>query len=243
MAHTLVNRWARLLADTLFPQQCLLCRLPSASHLPLCGCCAAQLVPNHPCCPCCALPLATPGGGLCSACTQRPPALDRVLAPYVYEPCLGYLIGQWKFQRQRHLSGLLAELWLAAVDPPQDRDLLLPVPMHWRRLLQRGFNQATLLARALQHCDSALQRLPVAERTLRRPRAVPAQSTLTAQQRLHNLRDAFSLRAPVQGRRIALVDDVMTTGATAETIARLLKDAGADDVQLWCIARTPPPAT
>jgi ComF family protein len=238
-----VNRWARRFADTLFPQQCLLCRLPSASRLPLCDRCAGQLALNHPCCLCCALPLATLSDGLCGACTQRPPALDRVLAPYVYEPCLGYLIGQWKFQRQQHLSGLLAELWLAAVDPPPDRDLLLPVPLHWRRLLRRGFNQATLLAMALQRRDCALQRLPLAARTLRRQRAAPAQSTLTAQQRLHNLLDAFSLHAPVQGRRIAIIDDVMTTGATAETIARLLKDAGAADVQLWCIARTPPPAT
>tara|TARA_R100000005_G_scaffold94610_1_gene73188 strand:+ start:393 stop:1124 length:732 start_codon:yes stop_codon:yes gene_type:complete len=243
VTRTVVNKWARLLADSLFPQQCLLCRLPSASHLPLCGCCAAQLAPNQPCCQCCALPLPPDSHSLCGACTQCPPALDRVLAPYLYEPCLGHIIGQWKFQRQQHLSSLLAELWLAGVDPPQDRDLLLPVPIHWRRLLRRGFNQATLLAMALQRRDSALQRLPLAERTLRRQRAAPAQSTLTAEQRAHNLRDAFTLRAPVQGRRIALIDDVMTTGATAGTIARLLKDAGAADVQLWCIARTPPPTT
>ncbi len=241
--HPLVNRWGRQLLDGLFPQLCLLCRLPSACHLPLCACCAAQLVENHTCCRCCALPLPVGGAGLCAACLQRPPALDRVIAPFLYEPHLGYIIAQWKFQRDRRLSGLLAELWLSTVEPPRDRDLLLPVPIHWRRLLGRGFNQATLLAMALQDRDPDLQQLPLPARVLRRTRAAPAQSTLTAHQRAHNLRDAFTLGASVQGQRIAVIDDVMTTGATADTIAGLLKSAGAADVQLWCLARTPPPAT
>tara|TARA_R110001599_G_scaffold8651_30_gene42434 strand:- start:3293 stop:4012 length:720 start_codon:yes stop_codon:yes gene_type:complete len=239
----LVNRWGRQLLDGLFPQLCLLCRLPSASHLPLCACCAAQLVDNHTCCRCCALPLPDGNAGLCAACIQHPSALDRVIAPFLYEPHIGYIIARWKFQRQRHLSGLLAELWLSTVEPPRDRDLLLPVPIHWRRLLRRGFNQATLLAMALQDRDPNLQPLPLSSRVLCRTRAAPAQSTLTAHQRAHNLRGAFALGASVKGQRIAVIDDVMTTGATAEAIARLLKSAGAADVQLWCLARTPPPAT
>ena len=198
---------------------------------------------NHACCRCCALPLPDDDAGLCAACIQRPPAIDRVIAPFLYEPHLGYIIARWKFQRERHLSGLLAELWLSAVEPPRDRDLLLPVPIHWRRLLGRGFNQATLLAMALQDRDPDLQPLPLPSRVLCRTRAAPAQSTLTAHQRAHNLRGAFALGASVKGQRIALIDDVMTTGATAEAIARLLKSAGATDVQLWCLARTPPPAT
>ena len=137
----------------------------------------------------------------------------------------------------------LAELWLSTVEPPRDRDLLLPVPIHWRRLLGRGFNQAMLLAMALQDRDPNLQPLPLPSRVLCRTRAAPAQSTLTAHQRAHNLRGAFALGASVKGQRIAVIDDVMTTGATAEAIARLLKRAGAADVQLWCLARTPPPAT
>lgn len=239
----MVNRWGRQLLDGLFPQLCLLCRLPSASHLPLCACCAAQLVDNHTCCRCCALPLPDGNAGLCAACIQHPSALDRVIAPFLYEPHIGYIIARWKFQRQRHLSGLLAELWLSTVEPPRDRDLLLPVPIHWRRLLRRGFNQATLLAMALQDRDPNLQPLPLSSRVLCRTRAAPAQSTLTAHQRAHNLRGAFALGASVKGQRIAVIDDVMTTGATAEAIARLLKSAGAADVQLWCLARTPPPAT
>ncbi|HBX72726.1 MAG TPA: amidophosphoribosyltransferase [Halieaceae bacterium] len=239
----MVNRWGRQLLDGLFPQLCLLCRLPSASHLPLCACCAAQLVENHTCCRCCALPLPDGDAGLCATCIQRPPALDRAIAPFLYEPHIGYIIARWKFQRERHLSGLLAELWLSAVEPPRDRDLLLPVPIHWRRLLGRGFNQAMLLAMALQDRDPNLQPLPLPSRVLCRTRAAPAQSTLTAHQRAHNLRGAFALRASVKGQRIAVIDDVMTTGATAEAIARLLKRAGAADVQLWCLARTPPPAT
>jgi ComF family protein len=239
----MVNKWRNQLVDALFPQLCLLCRLPSANPLPLCTECAAQLVENRCSCYRCALPLPEGGPALCAACLEQPPLLDGVLAPFIYEPHLGYLIGQWKFQGQRRLSGLLACLWLAAVDPPQDRDMLLPVPIHWRRLLGRGFNQASLLAGSLQQLAPELAGVTLQDRLLRRCRPTPAQSSLNAQQRARNLSDAFKLKGAVKGKRIAIIDDVMTTGATGEAIARALKAAGAEDVQLWCLARTPPPPT
>lgn len=238
-----VNNGASALLETVFPQYCLLCRLRSFSALPLCAECFAQLQGNDHSCERCALPLATTAAGLCSECSAQPPAFDSVIAPLVYEPHIALLISRWKFQRERRLTRLLALLWQAWVIPPTDRDLLLPVPLHWRRLLWRGFNQAALLGLAVREREPQLASLPLRTGILQRRRATPAQARLNAQQRSANLQTAFQVCGNVRGLRVAVVDDVMTTGATAEAIARALKAAGAADVQLWCLARTPAPGS
>ncbi len=238
-----VNRIADSLLEAVFPQYCLLCRLRSHSPLPLCGECFSHLQGNDHACERCALPLATDTGGLCRQCAAQPPAFDSVIAPLVYEPHIALLISRWKFQRERRLTRLLAQLWQAWVIPPTDRDLLLPVPLHWRRLLWRGFNQAALLGLAIRAGEPQLASLPLRSDILRRRRATPAQSSLNAQQRSSNLQTAFQVRGDVRGLRIAVIDDVMTTGATADAIAVTLKTAGATDVQLWCLARTPTPGS
>ncbi|MDO8860990.1 ComF family protein [Haliea sp. E1-2-M8] len=238
-----VNKIANSLLEAVFPQYCLLCRLRSCSPLPLCADCFTQLQGNEHACQRCALPLATAADGLCSQCIAQPPAFDSVIAPLVYEPHIALLISRWKFQRERRLTRLLALLWHAWVVPPTDRDLLLPVPLHWRRLLWRGFNQAALLGLAIRAREPQLASLPLGTDTLQRRRATPAQASLNAQQRSSNLETAFRVRGDVRGLRVAVIDDVMTTGATADAIARALKAAGAADVQLWCLARTPAPGS
>ncbi len=238
-----VNSAAAALLESVFPQYCLLCRLRSHSPLPLCAECFTHLQANDHACERCALPLATAAGRLCGQCLAQPPALDRVIAPLVYEPHLALLISRWKFQREPRLTRLLAALWQAWVIPPADRDLLLPVPLHWRRLLWRGFNQATLLGLEIRARQPQLATLPLRTDILRRRRATRAQAGLSARQRGSNLAAAFRVRGDVSGLRVAVVDDVMTTGATAEALARVLKDAGAADVQLWCLARTPAPGS
>ncbi len=238
-----VNRIAHSLLDAVFPQYCLLCRLRSFSPLPLCADCFTHLQGNEHACERCALPLETLSSGLCGQCTVKPPAFDSVIAPLVYEPHIALLISRWKFQRERRLTRLLALLWHAWVVPPADRDLLLPVPLHWRRLLWRGFNQAALLGLAIRDREPQLASLPLNTALLRRQRATPAQARLNAQQRSSNLQTTFQVRGDVRGLRIAVIDDVMTTGATADAIAQTLKAAGAADVQLWCLARTPAPGS
>lgn len=238
-----VNNTLNATLEAVFPQHCLLCQLRSYSPLPLCAECFTQLQGNEHACDCCALPLTPAAGGLCSQCTAQPPAFDSVIAPLVYEPHIALLISRWKFQRERRLTRLLALLWHAWVIPPTDRDLLLPVPLHWRRLLWRGFNQAALLGLAIRAREPQLAPLPLRAGVLRRRRATPAQASLNARQRSSNLATAFQVRGDVRGLRIAVIDDVMTTGATAEAIARALKAAGAADVQLWCLARTPAPGS
>ena len=243
MGDVKVNNTAASLLEAVFPQYCLLCQLRSFSPLPLCADCFAHLQGNDHACGRCALPLAATAAGLCSQCSAQPPAFDSVIAPLVYEPHIALLISRWKFQRERRLTRLLALLWLAWVIPPTDRDLLLPVPLHWRRLLWRGFNQAALLGLAIRNREPQLASVPLRNRILQRRRATPAQASLNARQRGANLQTAFRVGADVRGLRVAVIDDVMTTGATADAIARSLKAAGAADVQFWCLARTPAPGS
>jgi ComF family protein len=119
-------------------------------------------------------------------------------------------------------------------------ELLVPIPLHRQRLRQRGFNQALLLS---QWIGTELG-VPVARQFCRRVDQAAAQQNQKHQQRLHNLRHAFQLRQPIQATRIALIDDVLTTGATAEALSRSIRNTQGNKVKqiaLWCIARTPPP--
>ncbi len=224
-------------------QTCLLCDEPSDSPLALCSACEAELpwLGSH--CRICALPL--PATGLiCGACLRKPPAFERVEAAWRYDFPLDSLITRFKHQAQWPLGRLLGELLShhlqhAFSEGLTRPDLLLPVPLSSRRLRQRGFNQAGMLARWL---SQSLQ-LTLNEHLLQRRQDTPAQQQLSAAQRRRNLRQAFELATDgqVKGLHLAVVDDVLTTGATAESIARLLRKAGAARVDVYCLARTPKP--
>lgn len=224
-------------------QQCLLCDEASDGPLDLCSACEAELpwLGGH--CLICALPLPTHGLA-CGACLRRPPAFSRVEAAWRYAFPLDALITRFKHQAQWPLGRLLGDLLShhlqhAFSEGLTQPELLLPVPLSRQRLRQRGFNQAQMLARWL---GQSLH-LPVAEHLLLRTQDTPAQQQLSAAQRKRNLRQAFRLieTTTVAGRHLALIDDVLTTGATAETLARLLKKAGAARVDVYCLARTPKP--
>ncbi|TCL21909.1 ComF family protein [Azotobacter chroococcum] len=224
-------------------QNCLLCDEPAETGLPLCTSCETELPWLGAHCAVCALPL--PAAGLvCGACQTRPPAFARVEAPWRYAFPIDTLIARFKHQARWPLGRLLGELLErhlqhAFAEGLPRPDCLLPVPLAKGRLRRRGFNQAAMLARWL---DGPLQ-LPVDEELLRRPQDTPAQQELDAAARRRNLRGAFALADPaaLAGRHVALVDDVLTTGATAEALARLLRAAGAARVDVYCLARTPKP--
>lgn len=226
-----------------FTQFCLLCDLPADTSHALCAACQDELPWLGPHCTVCALPL--PAAGLvCAQCLRRPPGFTRVEAPWRYAFPLDALVTRFKHQRAwpfgRLLVGLLAEhlrhAWQEGLPRPE---LLLPVPLGRVRLRQRGFNQAALLA------DWLAGELGVTSRAdlLLRQRDTPAQQQLDAAARRRNLRGAFALGATqaLAGCHVALVDDVLTTGATADTLARLLRRAGAARVDVYCLARTPAP--
>lgn len=224
-------------------QSCLLCDLPADTPQPLCSDCERELPWLGPHCRVCALPL--PADGLvCAHCLRRAPSFQRVEAPWRYAFPLDALITRFKHQSAwpfgRLLGALLAEhLRHAYLEGLPRPDLLLPVPLAPPRLRRRGFNQAALLA---QWLTAALQ-LPVREDLLLRPRDTPAQQQLDAAARRRNLRQAFAIADPatIAGRRVAIVDDVLTTGATAEALSSLLRRAGAVRVDVYCLARTPAP--
>jgi ComF family protein len=164
-----------------------------------------------------------------------------VFAPLAYEYPVDRLVGRAKYRRRLHdarfLGELLAESLAAAVqagavEPP---DLLVPVPLHRRRLGERGYNQALEIARPV----AKRLRLPLQPGLCKRVRATPEQAGLPAAERRRNLRAAFSAAASVRRARVAIVDDVITTGSTVAAVAQALRKAGAADVQAWVVARTP----
>lgn len=228
-------------------QICLLCDEPAEAGLPLCAACETELPWLGAHCAVCALPLTgTPEGSLltCGACLRKPPPFSRVEAAWRYAFPLDSLITRFKHQAQWPMGRLLASLMShhlqhAFSEGLPRPDLLFPVPLSRQRLRQRGFNQAAMLA------DWLAGELQLKQQAawLQRVQDTPAQQNLDAAQRQRNLRHAFALarQAEVQGLHLALVDDVLTTGATATSLARLLLRAGAARVDIYCLARTPRP--
>jgi ComF family protein len=239
LRHVLQRQWQRLRPGT----SCALCAAWLPAGLPLCEGCDSELPWLGAHCSCCALPLPV-DGLLCGACLARPPAFDQVLAPWRYAFPVDALINRFKHRDQGSLGRLAGTLLARHLqhlfDEGQPRpELLLPVPLSPQRLRQRGFNQAGLLADWL---GKAVQ-LPVNAKVLQRVQEQHSQQGLSASERQRNLQQAFALldEAALAGRHVALVDDVLTTGATADSLARLLKRAGARRVDVYCLARTPPP--
>jgi ComF family protein len=180
----------------------------------------------------------------CSQCTINPPAFDEVICAWLYDFPIDTLVTRFKHQGKWPMGRLMADLFGEFLryrfnEGLARPDFLLPVPMANKRLRQRGYNQAVMLAAWL---GPSLQ-LPVNERLLRRVKETPAQQGLDAKARRRNLLDAFKLLTPqdVTGKHIALVDDVLTTGSTADVIAKMLRRAGARQVDVYCLARTPKP--
>lgn len=227
----MVNIWPGF--ASLIGSSCALCRAPSDG---ICGACLAALPRNvHPCSRC-ALPLPddAPPASLCAGCQARTPTFDRVVAPLVYSAPVDDLIGAFKYHQRLPLGRVLAGVLGEALGGHRTPQLLLPVPATPDRLRERGFNQAAELARIL----AARLGIPWDAGRLYRARAAGAQRGLNRRERQHNLRGAFACRGSVPPH-VALIDDVMTTGATAEEASRALKRAGAAGVEVWAVARTP----
>lgn len=211
----------------LFGGSCFLCR-GSAADL-LCADCDADLPRlDFALCPRCAL--ASPGGALCGRCLARSPAYDATRAALAYDFPADALVHALKFRGELALAPLLASLLTERIR--EDRvDHVVPVPLSARRLRERGYNQSVEIAR---HLRKDLLDIGLCERT----RDVRPQVELPHDERQRNVRGAFRCTRALVGARIAVVDDVMTTGATLNEIARTLKAAGAVQVVNWVVART-----
>lgn len=228
-----------------FPASCLGCARPlpgDRQWLGLCLPCRGKLICQAPdACPLCGLgrpPIQGKPGRSCPACQVDPPTYDLLLAGWRYRPPLDAVIWGLKYRRLEYLGEHLAlGLWQSLGERLGDHDLVVPLPLHWRRRWSRGYDQAAVIARAL----ARLLELPLCA-ALRRQRATGPQSGLGRRARSLNLRGAFRLgRASVAAKRILLVDDVITTGATINAAASCLKTGGARWVTVLAAARTPDP--
>jgi ComF family protein len=222
----------------LLPSQCEVCR--SWADAALCTSCVARFAAPRPRCARCGLGLGV-AALACGVCLREPPPFEHTVCAADYGFPWDRLLADFKFHGRVELAGGLAERITAAVrraDPARP-DAVTAVPMSATRLSQRGYNQAWELARRV----AASLSLPAASSLLLRPLDAAHQIELGRAERQRNLRNAFMVaplkRSAVQGRRIAVVDDVMTTGATAQAAAEALLRAGAAAVDVWVLARTP----
>lgn len=227
-------RWLARLVDLVYAPTCAACDRLTPAGVGLCPACAISLVPCEPGCPRCACP--GPSGVACRRCREAEPPFESIAAPFLYGGELAVALRRLKFSGRRDVARTLAPL----IGPPLARaaagcDLVVPVPLHRRRMARRGFNQAALLVR------HALPGRPVDALSLRRVRATLPQTGLDARARQSNVAGAFAVlpsrRARVTGRRVLLVDDILTTGATMAAAASALVAAGAHAVVGFCAAR------
>ena len=203
----------------------------------VCEACARAL-PNRPpsACPRCGLPGLD--GGCCAACEREKPAYDATLALYDFVFPVDAMVHALKYRHRLSMASFFgAALAARAQDFGAQADLILPMPLHPRRLAERGFNQAVELARPL----ARVRGLPLGLAVVSKLRDIPAQAGLDREARLRNPRGAFECDVSLQGQRVIVVDDVMTTVATLGELARTLKRQGASWVGNVVVARTPAP--
>jgi ComF family protein len=240
----------RLLLDAVLPPLCLGCNEIVETPGSLCAACwqgFAFIAPPH--CACCAYPFAEDlgEGALCGACLARPPRYRRARAALVYDDRSRRLVLPFKHGDRTDIARACGG-WMARAGAEllAEADLVAPVPLHWRRLFIRRYNQAQLLARAIVREAAAGSRAQLAPDLLRRRRWTGSQAGLRAEERRGNVRQAFDIhprwRAEVLGKAVLLVDDVLTTGATVEACARVLQRGGARHVDVLALARVVRPA-
>jgi ComF family protein len=233
-----VDSCRRALGRALFPANCVLCGGGGDGDIDLCHGCAADLPRNEPACPICAEPLAAANSGsrICGACLHDPPPFCSSFVPFRYAYPLDHLVRGLKFRNElacgRVLGQMFARSVLERTEPmPQ---AIVPVPLARRRYRQRGYNQASELALAIRRAIGVAVMSDVAIRQ----RETAEQAGLDRKARRRNVTGAFATVAPLLARHVAILDDVVTTGSTVRELAAVLRGAGAQQVEVWAIART-----
>lgn len=229
----------RLREMNIFGFRCVHCqgRLAIASHGLCCRC--YQPIQSRPYCGKCGaeLPQNTVS---CGQCLRHEPSWDRLVIVGRYHDPLSTLIHRFKFQQAFWLDRTLARLLLLAVMKARREhgltlpNILIPVPLHHVRQWRRGYNQADLLA----HWLSKWLKIPVKNNLIRRTKHTPTQRGLSAKARRRNLKNAFTTKRKIPYQRVALIDDVITTGSTLNEIAKLLRKQGVEEIQVWGLAKT-----
>jgi ComF family protein len=249
----LLNKWLKNnhllnrsgLVNALFKQKCLLCDSKiigtQANTLVVCEACLNDL-PWHSnnACPQCGL---SSRGQLCGSCINSPPSFDATHAVFLYDFPINAMMVRYKYGNSLNLGDTFGQFLaekIAHENLTENIDFVIPMPMHPQRLKERGFNQALEIAKVLtKNTKQKLSHKGVERKTL-----TPPQASLPLKERVKNIKGAFKVEENVKdkltGKRIAIVDDVMTTGASLNELAKTLKKAGASHVECWVIARTLP---
>jgi ComF family protein len=232
----MVYGWPARLHSLLYTPHCLLCGQRSRRERELCAACTRGMSWNRNYCETCAAPLAADSSSRrCGQCLKFPPPWDNAVSPLLYTWPLDQLLHSFKFGGDLATGRLLGELladYLAAACMSKP-DLLIPVPLHNSRLRKRGFNQALELARPV----ARRLRLSITHTLCVRSKDTAVQSELDAVARHRNLHEAFTVQRSLAGEHVSILDDVLTTGATASALTVALKHAGAATVSVWCLAR------
>ncbi len=233
----------RRVMDVLLPPRCLSCGTIVGADGSLCAECWSKIdFISAPCCVRCGVPFAFDAGigagSECGECARRPPGFDRARSALRYDDASKPLILGFKHSDRTHAAPAYAA-WMARAAAPMlaEADIIVPVPLHWTRLVHRRYNQAALLALALGRIAAK----PAVPDALVRRRRTPSQGLLRRLGRFRNVAGAFAVhpgrQSRISGRRVLLVDDVLTTGATVEACARALRSAGAAAVDVVTLAR------
>ena len=228
----LINPFTTL-GNWIYPSICPRCRLAVNKEEGLCKGCRQDLSLNDSSCPRCSIPSTE--GLICGRCLNAQSPLSESKIPFLYRPPLVKLIHRYKYRKELPLARPLGRLFING-SPTLDHtatDLLVPVPLHPSRIRERGFNQSVELARYIgKQLD-----LPVTTRAVKRIRATPPQAALPLVKRRFNIRGAFCCPEPLSVKSVAIIDDVVTSGATVEALGECLKKSGVETVKVWALAR------
>lgn len=232
ISHVDKERIKESITQALKPRMyCFICR--TRNHTVVCQACLNHLTTLNTACRSCALPLLDTTDQLCGQCIQAPPALDAILTAYAYSPPLRHLIHHFKYHEGYFLTQTLTKLLLNALPPDYTTDCIVPVPMHTKRLKQRGFHHTLWLARAVaRHVP-----FPIEEHLCQKIIHTSNSAKLNAKERQTANSKAYWV-APTEYQHVTLLDDLTTTRETGNTLARLFKANGVKKVVLWCCART-----
>lgn len=220
---------------SLLPQQCILCASSTHTEKGLCQACIADLPLIKRPCQHCGMPL-TKTNLICGKCITNPPPYSQLIAPFLYKNPLDHIVSALKFHNKLTYTELLGTL-VAAELPKRIQhmpEIIIPVPLHKGRLKERGYNQALEIAKPI----SRLLQIPIDYRSCMRHKLTQAQTGLTIGERKLNIKNAFQIQRDFSAKSVAIFDDVVTTGSTANELCNVLKSYGVKHIQIWCCART-----
>lgn len=230
-----LNNLAKTSLNWLFPKKCIVCKKTLQKAHPCCDSCYEALpFQTHACHRCGQRLIAN--SDYCGRCINKPPFFDSCFCPFQYTGIIKNHIQSFKYYQKPELSHDLAHLleFELQENTIQLPELIIPVPLHVRRLRYRGYNQSSLLANALSNTLD----IPVAQNFIRKHKNTNSQVGLTSKKRQKNINHSFQIEKHYQAKSVAIIDDVVTSGATANEISKILKKNGVDYVQVWGIAHT-----